>query len=257
MNRVDISRLPKHIAIIMDGNGRWAGLRGMPRTVGHERGADAVRTTIRAARRLGISALTLYALSEQNWSRPKQEIAALIKLLCESLVSERDELIENGIRFNAVGRLHKLPPLAKASLDKLIKDTKELDGMTLTLALSYGAQEEIVDAVCALARHVELSELRATDIGIKTFEAELPSMEVGPVDLLIRTSGEQRISNFLMWGAAYAELYFTDEFWPDFNASSLCAAIAAFQQRDRRFGLTTESDSIETEASASDSEQTF
>jgi undecaprenyl diphosphate synthase len=237
MGLVDVSRLPKHVAIIMDGNGRWAQARGKPRTLGHERGADAVRATMRAARRLGIPALTLYAFSEQNWDRPEAEVNALVDLLCECLVSERNELVDNEIRLSAVGRLHKLPERAQSKLTALTSETESFTGMTLTLALSYGGREEIVDASRALARRVRDGEIEPSDIDEAAIELELPSMDVGPVDLLVRTGGEQRISNFLLWSSAYAEFYFTDELWPDFDASSLYGALEEYQARERRFGL--------------------
>jgi undecaprenyl diphosphate synthase len=236
MGLVDVSRLPQHVAIIMDGNGRWAQARGKPRTAGHERGADAVRATMRAARRLGIPALTLYAFSEQNWDRPEAEINALVDLLCECLVSERNELVDNAIQLTAIGRLHKLPQHAQARLRALTSETKSNDGMTMTLALSYGGREEIIDAARELASKVRDGEIEAESIDEDSFDRCLPSMDVGPVDLLIRTGGEQRISNFLLWGSAYAEFYFSDELWPDFDANSLYCAIQAYQGRERRFG---------------------
>jgi len=236
MGLVDVSRLPKHVAIIMDGNGRWAQARGKPRTLGHERGADAVRATMRAARRLGIPALTLYAFSEQNWQRPEVEVNALVDLLCDCLVSERNELVDNEIQLAAIGRLNKLPQRAQSKLAALASETESFDGMTLTLALSYGGREELIDASRELARRVRERELDPAEIDEAAIDAALPSMNVGPVDLLVRTGGEQRISNFLLWGSAYAELYFTDELWPDFNANSLYEAIAAYQARERRFG---------------------
>jgi undecaprenyl diphosphate synthase len=242
MGLVDVSRLPKHVAIIMDGNGRWAQARGKPRTAGHERGADAVRATMRAARRLGIPALTLYAFSEQNWDRPQVEINALVDLLCECLVSERNELVDNEIRLTAIGRLHKLPQRAQSKLASLMSETRPFEGMTLTLALSYGGREEIVDAMRELARRASDGTIDPDDIDEATVDALLPSMNVGPVDLLVRTGGEQRISNFLLWGSAYAELYFTDELWPDFAANSLYSAIVAYQSRERRFGLVPDAE---------------
>jgi len=237
MALVDVSRLPQHVAIIMDGNGRWAQARGKPRTVGHERGADSVRATMRAARRLGIPALTLYAFSEQNWDRPQAEINALVDLLCECLVSERDELVDNDIRLSAIGRLHKLPKHAQSRLQSLTSDTESHTGMTLTLALSYGGREELIDAARALANQARVGDLDPNDIDEAAIAGLLPSMDAGPVDLLIRTGGEQRISNFLLWGSAYAEFYFTDELWPDFRANSLYYAIEEYQGRERRFGL--------------------
>ncbi|TFH31545.1 MAG: di-trans,poly-cis-decaprenylcistransferase [Myxococcales bacterium] len=237
MALVDVSRLPDHVAIIMDGNGRWAQARGKPRTVGHERGADAVRATMRAARRLGIPALTLYAFSEQNWDRPQMEINALVDLLCECLVSERDELVDNEIRLGAIGRLHKLPQHAQTRLRTLTSETESNTGMTLNLALSYGGREELIEAARALATQARDGDLDPKQIDEAAVTALLPSMDVGPVDLLIRTGGEQRISNFLLWGSAYAEFYFTDQLWPDFDANSLYCAIEAYQGRQRRFGL--------------------
>ena len=248
MGLVDVSRLPQHVAIIMDGNGRWAQARGKPRTAGHERGADTVRATMRAARRLGIPALTLYAFSEQNWDRPEAEINALVDLLCECLVSERNELVDNEIRLSAVGRLHKLPPHAQSRLRSLTSETESNQGMTMTLALSYGGREEIVDAARALASEVRNGALDPDSIDEASIDRCLPSMDAGPVDLLIRTGGEQRISNFLLWGSAYAEFYFSDELWPDFDANSLYCAIQAYQCRERRFGLVPDAeDDTETE----------
>jgi undecaprenyl diphosphate synthase len=237
MTLVDVSRLPQHVAIIMDGNGRWAQARGKPRTAGHERGADTVRTVMRAARRLGIPALTLYAFSEQNWDRPRGEVDALVDLLCEHLVSERSELVDNEIRLSAIGRLHKLPARAKERLDSLMNETARYDGMTLTLALSYGGREELADAARELAQQVARGMIEPDAIDERMIEHHLPSMQTGPVDLLIRTGGEQRISNFLLWGSAYAELHFTAELWPDFGADSLYSAIRCYQTRERRFGL--------------------
>jgi undecaprenyl diphosphate synthase len=252
MGLVDVSRLPKHVAIIMDGNGRWAQARGKPRTLGHERGADAVRATMRAARRLGIPALTLYAFSEQNWDRPQAEVNALVDLLCECLVSERNELVDNEIRLSAIGRLHKLPERAQSKLAALSSETECFDGMTLTLALSYGGREELIDASRELAWQVRNGELEPDDIDQSRLDAKLPSMRVGPVDLLIRTGGEQRISNFLLWGSAYAELYFTNELWPEFDARSLYRAIEAYQGRERRFGLLSDANADPNANEASD-----
>ena len=243
MALVDVSRLPQHVAIIMDGNGRWAQARGKPRTAGHARGADAVRATMRAARRLGVPALTLYAFSEQNWDRPQAEINALVDLLCECLVSERNELVDNEIRLCAIGRLHKLPQHAQARLQKLTSETESNEGMTLNLALSYGGREELIDAARALATRARDGALDPNDIDEEAVTSLLPSMDVGPVDLLIRTGGEQRISNFLLWGSAYAEFYFTDDLWPDFDANSLYYAIQAYQGRQRRFGLVPDAES--------------
>ena len=236
MALVDVSRLPHHVAVIMDGNGRWARAQGRIRTDGHAEGSHAVRRVVRAARRLGVRALTLYAFSEQNWNRPRVEVDTLMELLRDYLLRERAELLEHGIRLRAIGRRDKLPARVREVLDPLERDTAALDGMVLSLALSYGGREEIVDSVRALATQVAAGRLAPDAIDEPTLASEMPSLSVGPVDLLIRTGGEQRISNFLLWGSAYAELYFTDTLWPAFDAPDLYGAVAAFQQRDRRFG---------------------
>ncbi len=237
MPLVDLSRLPKHVAIIMDGNGRWAQSQGKMRTAGHRAGSTTVRRIVRASRRLGIEALTLYAFSEQNWSRPDLEVTALMELLREYLVSERAELLDNGIRLRAVGRIESLPPLVRGVLAAVVEDTKKNQGMTLTLALSYGGREEIADAARTLAFRAAAGELDPATISEASLERLMPSYEVGPVDLMIRTGGEQRISNFLLWGAAYAEFFFSSRHWPDFEVEDLYDAVSAYQSRDRRFGL--------------------
>jgi undecaprenyl diphosphate synthase len=237
MNFVEARNLPGHVGIIMDGNGRWAQLRGCPRTAGHREGAAAVRRTVRAARRLGLRALTLYAFSEQNWSRPEEEVDALMQLLRDFLLSEHDEILENGIRLNAVGNLGRLPTLVRAVLDPLRRDSERNDHMTLTLALSYGGREEIAHAARELAKAVAAGRIRPEDVTPDALHAEMPSLSVGDPDLVIRTGGERRISNFLLYGLAYAELHFADVLWPDFAERDLFAAIASFQQRERRFGL--------------------
>jgi undecaprenyl diphosphate synthase len=234
---LDQVRLPRHIAIIMDGNGRWAQGQGRARTLGHEEGSKAVRTIVREARRLGVSALTLYAFSEQNWQRPDHEVEALMALLRAYLVDERSELMDNEIRLRAVGRRHKLPESVREVLEPLERDTAHLTKMTLTLAISYGGREELVDAARALACEAKAGTLDPASIDEKMLEAAMPSTDVGPVDLLIRTGGEQRISNFLIWSSAYAELVFTDTLWPDMTEADLHEAIATYQRRERRFGL--------------------
>jgi len=236
MDLVEARFLPGHVGIIMDGNGRWAQLRGHPRSTGHREGAAAVRRTVRAARRLGLRALTLYAFSEQNWARPEEEVDALMLLLKDFLLSERDEILDNGIRLNAIGNLGRLPALVRAVLDPLRRDTEHNGEMTLTLALSYGGREEIADAARELARSVAAGRIRPDDITPDALRAQMPSLTVGDPDLVIRTGGERRISNFLLYGLAYAELYFADVLWPDFTATDLYAAIASYQQRERRFG---------------------
>jgi len=242
MDFVLARNLPEHVGIIMDGNGRWAQLRGQSRAAGHREGAAAVRRTVRIARRLGLKALTLYAFSEQNWARPEDEVDALMQLLREFLLSERDEILENGIRLNAVGNLGRLPSLVRAVLDPLRRETEHNGEMTLTLALSYGGREEIAHAARELAKAVAAGRIRPEDVTPDALRAHMPSLTVGDPDLVIRTGGERRISNFLLYGLAYAELFFADVLWPDFREADLFGAIASFQRRQRRFGLVHESE---------------
>jgi undecaprenyl diphosphate synthase len=249
MDFVEARNLPGHVGIIMDGNGRWAQLRGLPRSAGHREGAAAVRRTVRLARRLGLRALTLYAFSEQNWARPEEEVDALMQLLRDFLLTEREEILENGIRLNAVGNLGRLPSLVRAVLDPLRRDSQSNGEMTLTLALSYGGREEIAHAARELARAVAAGRIRPDDVTPDALRAHMPSLTVGDPDLVIRTGGERRISNFLLYGLAYAELHFADVLWPDFAETDLFAAIASFQRRERRFGRVSGSEN-ETETSA-------
>jgi len=234
---VDARNLPSHIGIIMDGNGRWAQLRGLPRSAGHREGAAAVRRTVRIARRLGLRALTLYAFSEQNWARPEEEVDALMGLLREYLLTEREELLDNGIRLNAIGNLGRLPGIVRAVLDPLRDETSRKAEMTLTLALSYGGREEIAAAAQEIAREVAAGRMRPDDVTADALHGRMPSLAVGDPDLVVRTGGERRISNFLLYGLAYAELHFADVLWPDFREDDLFAAIASYQARERRFGL--------------------
>jgi undecaprenyl diphosphate synthase len=236
MTLVEARNLPAHVGIIMDGNGRWAQKRGLPRAAGHKEGAAAVRRIVRAARRLGLRALTLYAFSEQNWARPEEEVDALMGLLREYLLTERDELLDNGIRLNAVGNLGRLPGVVRAVLDPLRDETSKHEQMTLTLALSYGGREEIATAARDLARAVAAGKMSPEDVTPEALHRLMPSLAVGDPDLVIRTGGERRISNFLLYGLAYAELHFADVLWPDFGEEELFAAIASYQQRERRFG---------------------
>ena len=233
---VEARNLPSHVGIIMDGNGRWAQLRGQPRVAGHREGSRAVRRIVRAARRLGLKALTLYAFSEQNWARPEEEVDALMQLLREFLLSERDEILDNSIRLNAVGNLGRLPAIVRGVLDPLRTDSEKNPEMTLTLALSYGGREEIANAARELAEGVAQGRLRPEDVTEEALHQRMPSLSVGDPDLVIRTGGEQRISNFLLYGLAYAELVFSDKLWPEFGAEDLYAAIESFQGRERRFG---------------------
>jgi undecaprenyl diphosphate synthase len=236
MDFVEARNLPGHVGIIMDGNGRWAQTRGLPRAAGHKEGALAVRRIVRIARRLGLTALTLYAFSEQNWSRPEEEVDALMQLLREFLLNEREEILDNGIRLNAIGNLGRLPALVRAVLDPLRRESSANGAMTLTLALSYGGREEIAHAARELARAVAAGRIAPEEVTAESLRAHMPSLAVGDPDLVIRTGGERRISNFLLYGLAYAELHFADVLWPDFAERDLFTAIASFQKRERRFG---------------------
>ncbi|MBX3186276.1 MAG: di-trans,poly-cis-decaprenylcistransferase [Labilithrix sp.] len=234
---VEARNLPSHVGIIMDGNGRWAQLRARPRVEGHREGSRAVRRIVRSARRLGLRALTLYAFSEQNWARPEEEVDTLMLLLRDFLLSERDELLDNGIRLNAVGNLARLPGVVRAVLDPLRRDSESSSEMTLTLALSYGGREEIATAARELAADVASGKIKPEDVTERALHGRMPSLRVGDPDLVIRTGGERRISNFLLYGLAYAELHFADVLWPDFAEADLYAAVASYQSRERRFGL--------------------
>ncbi len=238
-SQVKARTLPRHIGIIMDGNGRWAEGRGRPRIEGHREGSNSVREVTRCARRLGVNALTLYAFSAQNWSRPSLEVAGLMELLHEYLVKERAEILDNQIRLHAIGELDKLPPYVRQPLEALREESANNTGMTLTLALSYGGREEVLRAAKACAARVERKELKAEDLTDEDFERELWTNGLPPVDLIVRTSGENRVSNFLLWQGAYAEFVFTDTQWPEFRAHALLDCIEQFQGRERRFGLTS------------------
>ncbi len=232
-------KLPRHVGIIMDGNGRWAEVNGRPRLDGHRAGAESVRDVTRASRELGLEALTLYAFSAQNWQRPVDEVAGLMQLLRDFLIDERAEILDNNIRLEAVGDLERLPPIVKDPLDELRAVSAKNDGMVLVLALSYGGRESIARAVRAIAGDVADGKLRAADIDCDRVGAYLPTAKLPPLDLLIRTSGEQRISNFMLWELAYAELIFLDVLWPEFRRADLYAALEIYAQRERRFGLTS------------------
>jgi undecaprenyl diphosphate synthase len=251
MSFVEARNLPGHVGIIMDGNGRWAQLRGQPRAAGHREGAAAVRRVVRAARRLGLRALTLYAFSEQNWARPEEEVDALMMLLRDFLLKEREEILDNGIRLNAIGNLGRLPAVVRAILDPLRNESAGNDHMVLTLALSYGGREEIANAARELAKAVAAGRIRPEDVTAEALHAQMPSLTVGDPDLVIRTGGERRISNFLLYGLAYAELYFADVLWPDFTEQDLMAAIDSYQQRERRFGHVGEAQATPEQAALS------
>ena len=231
--------LPRHVGIIMDGNGRWAELRGQSRVEGHRVGADSVRDVTRAAREIGLEAITLYAFSSQNWSRPASEVSALMDLLREYLLGERDEIMDNGIRLAAIGDVERLPSRVQDPLDALRAESANNTGMVLTLALSYGGRESIARAVAALAKDVAAGTLDPSTIDVEAVNRYLPTHGLPPLDLLIRTSGEQRISNFMLWELAYAELVFVDVLWPEFRRAHLYECLEAFGNRERRFGLTS------------------
>ncbi len=237
---LDASRLPRHVAIIMDGNGRWAQRRGLRRVQGHRAGAESVRVVVRQARKVGISYLTLYAFSEENWQRPASEIRALMALLSRYLHRELKEMQDNGIAFRAIGNLSRLPQEVQRQLAKTAEATAPGTQMVLTLALSYGARSEIVAAAQAIAREVAAGRLSPADIDHDLFARHLFTADMPDPDLLIRTSGEFRLSNFLLWQSAYTELYFTDTLWPDFREEEFLKALWEYQQRNRRFGLTQE-----------------
>ncbi|MFH1035312.1 MAG: isoprenyl transferase [Pseudomonadota bacterium] len=236
----DPASLPRHLAIIMDGNGRWAKQKGWQRVRGHEEGAESVRVAVRACRRLGLAALTLYAFSEENWGRPGLEVKALMTLLGRFLKNERQEMLDQGIRLNAIGELDKLPTATRELLHKTMADTAQGRDMTLTLALSYGGRQELTRAARALAQRVRQGFLEPQAIDEAALAKELYTAGLPEVDLLIRTSGELRVSNFLLWQIAYSEFYFSDVFWPDFREAHLLAALHDYARRQRRFGKTGE-----------------
>ena len=237
---IDKTKLPKHLAIIMDGNGRWAKQKGLLRAFGHENGTKAVRTTVENCARLGIENLTLYAFSTENWNRPKLEVDTLMKLLISSLKKELETLQKNDIKLNAIGSLESLPEKVKKELLAVIDKTKTNSRMTLTLALSYGSREELLNAVKKISLKVKNNIISPDTIDESIINQHLYTHNLPDVDLVIRTSGEHRISNFLLWQIAYAEFYFTEVLWPDFKEQDLYEAIISFQKRERRFGKTSE-----------------
>jgi undecaprenyl diphosphate synthase len=240
IDTINKDNLPKHLAIIMDGNGRWAKQKGLMRAFGHENGSKSVRIVVETCAKLGVENLTLYAFSTENWNRPKLEVDTLMKLLIKSLKNEFRTLTENNIRLNSIGNLDMLPKSAKKQLDEVIFNTKDNTRMTLTLALSYGSREEIIHAVRNICNKVKNNIISIDGIDESIINQHLYTQNLPDVDLLIRTSGEHRISNFLLWQIAYAELYFTDVLWPDFKEEDLYEAIISYQKRERRFGKTSE-----------------
>ncbi len=233
---LDRSRIPRHIAIIMDGNGRWAELRGLPRVDGHRAGRDALRRTVQAARECGVEVLTLYAFSTENWRRPREEVEALMALLVEAAEQEAQDLQRNGVRFRACGLLSAMPIGVQAALEHVMEMTQQNTEITLNLAINYGGRSEIAEAARRIAHRVAGGELSLDEIDEHVLTQHLFAPDLPDPDLLIRTGGEHRLSNFLLWQAAYAELYFTDVHWPDFQKLDLFTAIQSFQTRERRFG---------------------
>jgi len=239
-DHINLERLPRHIAIIMDGNGRWARQRNRPRTFGHKHGVRSVRETTEAAAELGVQYLTLYAFSTENWKRPKIEIDALMHLLLQTIEAETAKLNENNIRLNAIGDLESMPKGIRKRLFQAIENTAGNSRMTLTLALSYSSRWEIIEATKKIARDIQNNNLVIEDLNTQVFASYLTTANIPDPELLIRTSGENRISNYLLWQIAYAELYFTPQLWPDFRKEDLFEAIYDFQQRERRFGKISE-----------------
>ena len=237
---INKDNLPKHLAIIMDGNGRWAKQKGFLRAFGHENGTKSVRTVVETSAKLGIENLTLYAFSTENWNRPKLEVDLLMELLINSLKNELKTLQENNIRLNSIGNLDLLPISAQKKLQEVIETTKSNSRMVLTLALSYGSREELLNAVKNISNKVKNNIISIDNIDESIINEHLYTRDLPEVDLLIRTSGEHRISNFLLWQIAYSELYFTDVLWPDFKENDLYEAIISYQKRERRFGKTSE-----------------
>jgi len=240
MTKIDLENLPRHIAIIMDGNGRWAKEHAMGRIRGHKRGAQAVRATVRTCREIGIKYITLFAFSLENWGRPTKEIEGLMSLLEEYLAKELKGLHKQGIRITTIGDIDQLKPSVKEKIISAKKVTANNDKMILNLALSYGGRDEIIDAVKKIVQDSQNGKINSDEINKEIFSNYLSTGEMPDPDLLIRTSGEYRISNFLLWQLAYTELYFTKVLWPDFKKEDIIKAIASYQKRERRFGLTGE-----------------
>lgn len=240
MIKIDSNKLPRHIAIIMDGNGRWAQKHTIGRIRGHRKGAQAVRTVVRACREIGVKYLTLFAFSIENWERPEKEVQALMLLLEEYLIKEIDELQEQGIRLTTIGDIDRLHPQVREKLLQVKESTLKNDKMILNLALSYGGKDEIIRAVKKIIEENKNGKIDINEINKETFSNYLYTCGIPDPDLLIRTSGEYRISNFMLWQTAYTELYFTEVLWPDFTRDDLFKAIASYQKRERRFGLTSE-----------------
>ncbi|HNY54888.1 MAG TPA: isoprenyl transferase [Chitinophagales bacterium] len=238
--KIDTTRLPEHIAIIMDGNGRWAKAQGKHRIFGHKNGVKAVREVTEGCAEIGVKHLTLYAFSTENWNRPKMEVSALMELLFLTIGKEIKTLQKNNIRLNAIGHLHNLPESNRKALTEVMEATKNNTRMTLTLALSYGSREELTEAAKKIAIDFKAGRITLDEINQQTMGDHMYTKGMPDPELMIRTSGEHRISNFLLWQLAYTELYFTEKFWPEFSKNDLYQAIYDFQNRERRFGMTSE-----------------
>lgn len=238
--QLDPERIPRHIAMIMDGNGRWAQKHGKHRFFGHSQGVESVRDSLIGASEVGVGTLTLYAFSTENWSRPRQEIDALMDLLVQTVLKEVEELNRNGVRLRTIGHVDRLPESCREPIEQAIDQTKNNDRVDLVLALSYSSRWEIMEMTQTLAEKVKHGEMKAEEIDEATMEAHLHTHDIPDPDLLIRTSGERRISNYLLWQLAYAELYFTEVLWPDFRKKDLFEAILDYQGRERRFGRISE-----------------
>jgi len=238
--QIDLNRVPEHIAIIMDGNGRWAKQQGKPRSYGHQYGVESVRTVLKAAVDLNVRYLTLYTFSSENWNRPDEEVLALMGLLVHAIEHEKEELNANNIRMMVIGDVDRLMPEVREKLMSCIQDLSGNTGLTLVLALSYSSRWEIVEAVKKMAIDINSGVIAADNVSEESFSRYLNTANIPDPDLMIRTGGEIRISNFLLWQLAYAELYFTDEFWPDFGKESLNKAVLFYQSRERRFGKISE-----------------
>lgn len=238
--KLNINKIPRHVAIIMDGNGRWAARHGSERILGHEHGVESVRSTVEGAGEIGIKYLTLFAFSTENWERPKNEVDALMGLLVQAIENETGELMKNNVRLGTIGDLGKLPDDVACKLNECIKLLEKNTGLTLILALSYSSKWEIIKAVKNIVNDAINGKIQSRDIDDKLFESYLTTAQIPDPELLIRTSGEYRISNFLLWQIAYSELYFTDKLWPDFRKEDLFEAVYDFQNRERRFGKISE-----------------
>lgn len=238
--KIDLTLLPSHIAIIMDGNGRWAKKKGMDRFYGHQEGVVSVRKVVEAAGDLGIKYLTVYTFSTENWNRPKEEVDALMDLMVVAVQRETPDLMKNNVRLSAIGNLDRIPTYTREKLEESIKETAQNTGLNLVLALSYSSRWELTEATKSISREIKSGRLNPEEISEKTVAGFLNTRDIPDPDLLIRTGGEKRISNYLLWQLAYAELYFTDVFWPEFREENLYEAILDYQARERRFGKTSE-----------------